>query len=298
MQENLKLTHHMLFLIVRTMQKILGYYYPIYLDMLRGRLRELIKKKKGLIDQANDGILFLDEVHRLPPKGHLNKAMKMVKEINGERGVLLLVDMGSLTTFSDIITEKTGIKTQILKMVSTPMVIEASRKAMMPNITMDMLVESVKNVSLLIGDSVKLSNSNTAIKVELENADCREYAVNMLEEILTFLSAKEAAETLDEVLKNIAAVYDKEIDDAMCIKFLFHCSCMIERVIRNDALPYKKFSIIRSQKEKLFKVVKNNFVLVEEVFGIHIPNTELAYIVLYKLKVSKVCNFCIPYFIV
>ncbi|WP_017211233.1 sigma-54-dependent transcriptional regulator [Clostridium beijerinckii] len=207
----------------------------------------------------------------------LNKAIDMVKEMDCEGGVLLLVDMGSLTTFSDIITEKTGIKTQTLKMVSTPMVIEAARKAMMPDITMDILVESVKNVSSLIGDSIKLSNP--PMKVEPQNTNCRDYAVNMLEEILTFLSAKKASKTLDEVLKNIASFYGKDIDDAMYIKFLFHCSCMIERAIRNETLPYKKISQIKSAKEQLFEVIKNNFILVEEVFGIHIPNSELAYIV-------------------
>lgn len=207
----------------------------------------------------------------------LNKSIDLVKKIDKGSGVLLLVDMGSLTTFSDVITEKTGIKTQMLKMVSTPMVIEAARKAMTPNITMDILVESVKNVSSLIGDRVKLNNP--PIKMELENTNCREYVVSMLDEVLTFLNAKKASKTLSEVLENIASAYNKEIDDAMYIKFLFHCSCMIERVIRNEALPYKKFSVIKSTKEELFKIIKNNFILVEEVFGIHIPNTELAYIV-------------------
>lgn len=207
----------------------------------------------------------------------LNKAIDIVKKINKGCGVLLLVDMGSLTTFSDIITEKTGIKTQTLKMVSTPMVIEAARKAMNPNVTMDMLVKSVESVSSLIGERVKINDPPT--KMDLGNMNCREYVVDMLNEVLTFLNAKKASETLNEVLENIASAYNKKIDDAMYIKFLFHCSCMIERVIRNDPLPYKKFSVIKSTKEKLFNVIKSNFILVEDVFGIHIPNTELAYIV-------------------
>lgn len=206
----------------------------------------------------------------------LNKAIDVVKRVDKENGALLLVDMGSLTTFSDIITERTGIKTQIIKMVSTPMVIEAARKAMMPNVTMDILVESVKNISLLIGDGVKVNN--LPIEIELESSNCREHVVKMLDEILTFLNAKKASKVLNAVLENIASVLDKEIDDAMYIKFLFHCSCMIERVIRNDALPYKKFLVIKSTKGKLFEVIKNSFILVEETFGINIPDTELAYI--------------------
>jgi len=207
----------------------------------------------------------------------LNKAIEMVKKINKGSGVLLLVDMGSLTTFSNIITEKTGINTQTIKMVSTPMVIEAARKAMTPNATMEMIIESVNNISSLIGNRVKIDNP--PIKMELENMNCREYVIDMLDDVLTFLNVKKASKTLSEVLDNIALAYDKKIDDAMYIKFLFHCSCMIERVIRNEPLPYKNFSLIESTKEKLFNVIKENFTLVEEVFGIHLPNTELAYIV-------------------
>jgi len=207
----------------------------------------------------------------------LNKAIEMVKKINKGSGVLLLVDMGSLTTFSNIITEKTGINTQTIKMVSTPMVIEAARKAMTPNATMEMIIERVNNISSLIGNRVKIDNP--PIKMELENMNCREYVIDILDDVLTFLNVKKASKTLSEVLDNIALAYDKKIDDAMYIKFLFHCSCMIERVIRNEPLPYKNFSLIESTKEKLFNVIKENFTLVEEVFGIHLPTTELAYIV-------------------
>lgn len=207
----------------------------------------------------------------------LEKATKIVREINQGSGVFLLVDMGSLTTFSEIITERTGIPTRVLKMVSTPMVIEAARKAMMPNVNLDMLVENVKNVSSLIGERIKLNNQ--PVEKDYRYVSYKERAVNMLGEILTFLNVKKASKTLSEVLEQIALACNKNIDDGIYIKFLFHCSCMIERVIRNEPLPYIKFSEIKDTKENLFNIVKNNFVLVEEVFGICIPDSELAYIV-------------------
>ncbi|SFD21464.1 sigma-54-dependent transcriptional regulator [Clostridium uliginosum] len=207
----------------------------------------------------------------------LNKATDIVKKINKGSGVLLLVDMGSLTTFSDVITEKTGILTKTIKMVSTPMVIEAGRKAMTPNVDMDMLIESVNSVSSLIGERVKLNNA--PIKINYQNMNCREYVVDMLDDVLTFLNVKKASKTLNEILDKISLAYNQKIDDGMYIKFLFHCSCMIERVIRNEPLPYKKFSEIKNTKEELFNAIKDNFVLAEEVFGISIPDTELAYVV-------------------
>ena len=101
----------------------------------------------------------------------------------------------------------------------------------------------------------------------------------MLEDVLAFLNVKKACRVLDEVLEGIAAENDFSIDDTIHLKFLFHCSCMIERMVRKEPLPYKKFSHIRHQFGELFQSTKQNFELVEEVFGISIPDTEVAYIV-------------------
>jgi transcriptional regulator with AAA-type ATPase domain/transcriptional regulatory protein LevR len=49
-------------------------------------------------------------------------------------GVILLVDMGSLTMFGELISEETGIKIRVIDMVSTLLVIECSRKALTNNI--------------------------------------------------------------------------------------------------------------------------------------------------------------------
>ncbi|WP_038667043.1 sigma-54-dependent transcriptional regulator [Pelosinus sp. UFO1] len=207
----------------------------------------------------------------------LEKAIEMVKKINKGRGVLLLVDMGSLTTFSEIISERTGIPTRTVKMVSTPMVIEAARKAMMPTISLDQLVESVNGMSPLIAGRIKVDNS--PVEIGYSSIIYQERAIAMLEEILTFLNVKKASKLLCEVLEQILHACDGMIDESIKIKFLFHCSCMIERIIRNEPLPYNNFLQVQETKASLFRLIKSKFILIEEVFGINIPNTELAYIV-------------------
>jgi transcriptional regulator with AAA-type ATPase domain/transcriptional regulatory protein LevR len=207
----------------------------------------------------------------------LEKAIETVKKINKGRGVLLLVDMGSLTTFSEIISERTGIPTRTVKMVSTPMVIEAARKAMMPGMSLDLLVESVNGMSPLIGGRIKVENS--PVEIGCTDIMYQERAVAMLEETLTFLNVKKASRLLNEVLEQIVHACDGVMDESIRIKFLFHCSCMIERIIRNEPLPYKNFLHIQEGKESLFTIIKSKFSLIEEAFGIDIPNTELAYIV-------------------
>lgn len=207
----------------------------------------------------------------------LERAIEIVKRINRGKGVLLLVDMGSLTTFSDIITKRTGIPTRYIKMVSTPMVIEAARKAMEPNMNLDILVDSVKNISPLIGERVKIDNPPIEINdLKLEYQD---RTISMLEDMLTFLDVKKVSEVLNKVMANIENDCRQTMSDILCIKFLFHCSCMIERVIRNDSLPYKNADIIKNENYNLFSIIKNRFSIVEEIFGIKIPDSEFAYVV-------------------
>ncbi len=62
-----------------------------------------------------------------------------------------MVDMGSLVAFAEIVTEKTGIETKSVEMVSTPMVLEAVRKAMLPEMTLNQLYEDMQSVSPYIG---------------------------------------------------------------------------------------------------------------------------------------------------
>ena len=61
----------------------------------------------------------------------LEVVTEKVKEINEGKGVLMLVDMGSLLSFGDIISQKTQIPIRTIDMISTPFVLEALRKTML-----------------------------------------------------------------------------------------------------------------------------------------------------------------------
>lgn len=89
----------------------------------------------GMVDVANKllgtdlavGVeMSLDE----SPKVLLERTMETLKKVYEGKGCLLLVDMGSLVTFGEIITKQTGIPTRIIGRVDTIMVLEAVRRAM------------------------------------------------------------------------------------------------------------------------------------------------------------------------
>lgn len=206
----------------------------------------------------------------------LSKAIEEVQKIDMGKGVLLLVDMGSLTTFSRVITEKTGIPTRIIDMVNTPIVIEATRKALIPDMDIDRLVEEIANTGRYKNQRRFTYGSTSS---NYKASYFHGILVDILNKTLTFLNAGKSCEILMNVLVEIVNELGGEIEDDIRIKFLFHCSCMIERVIKNQPLPYNNLKIQKKTCDKLFHIVKKHFELVEEVFGVNIPDTELAYVV-------------------
>uniref|UniRef100_UPI00019D0398 Lin1832 protein n=1 Tax=Listeria innocua serovar 6a (strain ATCC BAA-680 / CLIP 11262) TaxID=272626 RepID=UPI00019D0398 len=73
--------------------------------------------------------IALDMPLTVEVKAMYEKLKQTVVKLNPVKGVLILSDMGSLTSFGNILTEELGIRTKTVTMVSTPVVLEAMRKA-------------------------------------------------------------------------------------------------------------------------------------------------------------------------
>ncbi|MGB9813417.1 MAG: sigma 54-interacting transcriptional regulator [Thermovenabulum sp.] len=111
---------------------------------------------KGMAEVANKllgvehavGIeMSLDE----KPEAVLERALEVVKKIDEGKGVILLVDMGSLVTFGEIITKRTGIPTRTIGRVDTIMVLEAVRKAIIPDTTLEEIADSLDKSDISFG---------------------------------------------------------------------------------------------------------------------------------------------------
>lgn len=87
----------------------------------------------------------IDMPLEMNPIDILQLMTKKVKEIDRGKGILLLVDMGSLNSFGRVITEETGIEIKTIDMVSTPMVLEAVRKVDILNESLDNIYNYLKN---------------------------------------------------------------------------------------------------------------------------------------------------------
>lgn len=68
-----------------------------------------------------------------------------IHDMKPTKGILFLVDMGSVSTFGQMIFEETGIKTKTISMASTPIVMEAVRKASLGR-SLDDIFQSCKQL--------------------------------------------------------------------------------------------------------------------------------------------------------
>ncbi|WP_066505094.1 sigma 54-interacting transcriptional regulator [Abyssisolibacter fermentans] len=138
------------------------------LDVKQGRVGVVVlshgRVALGMAEVANRllGVNFavgiemsLDE----RPELTLQRTIDVVNKINEGKGVLLLVDLGSLITFGEIITRKTGIPTKTVGRVDTVMVLEAVRRALLPDTNLDEIVESIDKDKVGLGRFTPVSKN-------------------------------------------------------------------------------------------------------------------------------------------
>ncbi len=91
------------------------------------------------VNHAKAVEMSLDE----SPETALERTVELVMQIDEGKGVLFLVDMGSLADFDTRITELTGIPVRSVGPVYTMMVIEAVRRALLPEASLTELADSI-----------------------------------------------------------------------------------------------------------------------------------------------------------
>lgn len=107
-----------------------------------------------------DNIRAVDMPLEMKPQVALENIIHCVQEIDRGSGVILLVDMGSLTTFSEKITEKTGIEVKMIDMVTTPIVLETARKTDLVETTLDEIYQSLQSFRGYAGSNVTTREAN------------------------------------------------------------------------------------------------------------------------------------------
>lgn len=119
-----------------------------------GVAKHMVKVTKDLFHCNN--IYGLDMALTQNSLDFLEVVEKKVIEIGNSKGILIMVDMGSLISFGEIIEQRTNIKTRTMNMVNTPLLLEATRKSMVTDIDIEQLYFELMDIKPYIAKN----NSN------------------------------------------------------------------------------------------------------------------------------------------
>ncbi|SFM13099.1 sigma 54-interacting transcriptional regulator [Pelosinus propionicus] len=88
----------------------------------------------------------------------IEKAVQVAKEIDQGKGIVLLVDMGSLSGVAKALTNRTGIMVKSVEMVSTLMVLDVLHKAILPKNDITIVYRSAWTARSMVQREVQANN--------------------------------------------------------------------------------------------------------------------------------------------
>lgn len=157
-----------------------------------------------------DNLAAFDMSLDMNPKDALKGIEDIVRHVDQGNGVILLVDMGSLSTFDEKITQHTGIKVKTIDMVTTALVLETVRKTTL----IDSDLDTVYREALEFNGYSRTKENETTEKL-IDPAFSQELTENP-KAILAICSTGEGtAVKIKTMLDNILA--DHLIDDIVVL---------------------------------------------------------------------------------
>jgi len=149
----------------------------------------MVNFAKKLFDM--DNIAGVDMPFESTSKEILNYTIKKVIDADEGKGVLLLVDMGSLNNLAETIAKQCNVKVKSISMVSTPIVLEAVRKSLLPENDLETiysyLIEDVKRYTNLTMNNTDDSKEKVIVTICSTGKGTAEKLKNLVEEHLADL---------------------------------------------------------------------------------------------------------------
>lgn len=226
------------------------------------------------VDHAVGIEMSLDE----SPQSALEKTIEVVKRIDEGKGCIILVDMGSLITFGEIITKKTGIVTMAVGRVDTVMVLEVLRRALIEGSNLKEIVDAVNGDKHYVGriEGVKEINKlpkaivTLCITGEGTALNIKKYIEDLIPEVkgnieiipVGLMKQDNIEEEISRIrernnILSIVGTFNPSIEDIPFISF--------EDVIKGYGLEkLKKILDIKSKGQSILtNVIKDDLILVD-----------------------------------
>lgn len=225
-------------------------------------MKDVVSKLLG-----EDCIIAIDAPIEISAAEILNKLRDIIKNTKSNGGYLLLVDMGSFTTFAEIIEDEINNinnlyeKYNILFIV-TPFSLDINMN--IPHFTMyEVLNLSTKaKIQELLDIETTLANMPEVLKENITAIPSN----NLYEKIMNFIASVEKS-------LNIFISHKKKVE------LILHLAFAINRLITNeDMVEYSNKTSIKKSYNKLYSTVKSSLIPIETYFSIKLTDDEICYI--------------------
>lgn len=225
-------------------------------------MKDVVSKLLG-----EDCIIAIDAPIEISAAEILNKLRDIIKNTKSNGGYLLLVDMGSFTTFVEIIEDEINNinnlyeKYNILFIV-TPFSLDINMN--IPHFTMyEVLNLSTKaKIQELLDVETTLANMPEVLKENITAIPSN----NLYEKIMNFIASVEKS-------LNIFISHKKKVE------LILHLAFAINRLITNeDMVEYSNKTSIKKSYNKLYSTVKSSLIPIETYFSIKLTDDEICYI--------------------
>ena len=193
------------------------------------------------------------------------KVMQALQQRDTATGVLLVADMDPLTELNEFLFHNTGIHSTTIGNASLPVLLAVAEASLRPDMTLHLLTE--EGLSLVSNSSADQNSSFLDGTIK-----------KMLVPTLTFLNPQKACSILGSALTGILNDFGIAPTNDIVVKFIFHCSHMLERLIRGESLKYDGLKAFINANSALFARLEMHLQYPAELFGVSIPASELAYI--------------------
>ncbi len=175
----------------------------------------MVEVAQKLFSTNDTNLMAIDMPLDVSPQEILDKMIEKLEDLNYQKGALLLVDMGSLCNFGTLIMERLKVQVKTIDMVSTPLILEAMRKADIVGMDLNSIYESLLNfkgyeVALVDGKHVRTahevivtictSGEGAALKLKELVEDILANAIDRDIEVVP-VGVKDLDHTLEELLK-------------------------------------------------------------------------------------------------
>lgn len=187
-----------------------------------------------------------------------------LRQANSGKGIFLATDIVPLYRMQDYIRRQIECPISILSDLRLPTLLLMCGKPL----SKDTPAEFFSAPSLLPSDR---SHQNAPVFLNRIISE-------ILAPTLTFLNPEKAAKVLLCTLENILSDLARPYSDEIAIKFVFHCSHMLERLIWGNAYKYDHLRSFVNENSNIYTCVEKRLIYVAESFGVSLPATEVAYV--------------------